>query len=232
VLLVVVAAGVALAQETRSPLEPVFSIWDVTIGGPVAELPDKDVNDISCGTNGGPPSLRLESFADFATCPPEASGLREVYFIYDDELDYIARALENEYRVMQGGTSVFAHPVIVSVLVDEGGIVRGIRIVTDDRASTDDRRTAASLGRNFKARFGPYNLVCEDLPPEDGQQPLGRQFLHEICEGTSPEGDLRVRFESTYFRKRGQEALDRETQLPNADYFESTTRLDLVQVGY
>jgi hypothetical protein len=39
------------------------------------------------------------------------------------------------------------------VLVDAGGPVQGIRVVTDNRVNDRERRAAAALIRNFKARF-------------------------------------------------------------------------------
>jgi len=220
-------AGSAVAQNVA--IQPDFTIWDVAIGAPVSEIPESTTAIIACGTNGGPPSLPLAEFEDFASCQPEASGLREVYFTYDDEQDYIARALSVEYQFAQGGTSVFAHPATISVLVDDGGIVRGIRVATDDRVSDRVRRTAVTLARNFKARFTDWNLVCEDIPPQPGEQPVGRQFIHEICTGADAALGQKVTIESYYLRKRGQEGLNRETQQVNTGYFSSGTRLDLVQ---
>jgi len=118
----------------------------------------------------------LPTFADFATCPAEPSGLHEVAFTYDDEQDYIARALELEYQVLRGGTSVFANPVVVSILVKAEGAARGIRIVTDDRVSARDRVNAVTMARNFKARYGQWNLSCTDVPPREGEQPAGNQM--------------------------------------------------------
>jgi hypothetical protein len=134
--------------------------------------------------------------------------------------------------VVQGGTTVFAHPVVVSLLVDEAGLVQGIRIVTDDRVSLRDRRQAVTLAKNFKARFVRYNLTCEDIPPRAGENPIGNLFQHEICIGFSAELKQHVRIEARYLRKKGQEALNLETQLPNSGYFESSARLDLLQDPY
>src|SRR4051794_40567102 len=48
----------ALAQFDAA-LAPLYSIWDVKIGDPVSQIPTMEVVDISCGTNGGPPSTKL-----------------------------------------------------------------------------------------------------------------------------------------------------------------------------
>jgi hypothetical protein len=213
-------------------IEPVFSIWDVVLGQPVSQVSEAEVGEIACGTAGGPPGQILASFEDFLTCEPEASGLREVAFNYDDEQDYIARALEVEYKFLQGGTSVFAHPVIVSMLVDPQGIVQGRRIVTDDRISINERRTAFTLIRNFKARYGQWSLRCADIAMDEGEQPVGNQFIHERCTGANPEGASRIDIEASYLRKRGQMAVNTETQAVNQGYFESQTRLEEVLAPY
>lgn len=223
--------GAAVAQNAA--IEPDFAIWDVQLGQPVTAVPDSAAAIIACGTNGGPMSIELKSFGDWATCTPEASGLREIAFTYDDEKDYIARALELEYRALAGGTSVYAHPVVVSILVDDQGVSQGIRIVTDDRASDHDRRVAVVLSKNFQARFSRWNLDCEDIPMREGEQPVGREFIHQLCRGSNPDGSGEaVLVEGSYLRKKGQEGLSIETQQVNKGYYESRTRLELVKAPY
>ena len=214
------SAGLAQA-EAKLTYVPAFTIWDVKFGAPITQIPLSAVALIACGTNGGPPSVPLRDFTEFATCPAEASGLHEVFFTYDDEQDYIAKALEAEYRFAQGGTSIYAHPVVFTVLVDAAGIARGIRIVTDERAGERDRRVAG--------RYSPWSPACEDIPATDGQQPVGSIFIHQICTGTSPDGDATMRLEATYFRKKGQTSISRETQQVQKNYFQSATRLEVVQ---
>lgn len=221
----------ALAQFDPT-LVPAFTIWDIKFGEPITQFPDAEVAEIACGTNGGPPSTPLKSFSEFAKCPAEASGLHEVFFTNDDEQDYIARAMELEYRVMQGGTSIYAHPVVFSALIDADGIARGIRVVTDERASDRDRRVAVTLARNLKSRYGRWAQTCENLEPTAGQEPVGKIFVHEICTATSPEGDSQMRLEATYFRKKGQVSINLETQQVNRNYFQSATRLEVVQKPY
>ncbi len=219
----------AIAQEK---IKPEYSIWDVVLGQPVSQIPEALVSEVACGTNGGPPAQILTAFEDFATCSAEPSRLREVTFLYDDEQDYISRALELEYRFLQGGTSIFAHPVIVAVLVDPTGLVQGIRIITDNRISDRERRTAVTLMRNLKARYSDWVLDCADIPLRDGEQPVGRQFIHELCTATSDDGTVRVAIESSYLRKKGQNAVNVETQTVNTGYFESQTRFEQVLAPY
>ncbi len=227
------APSPVLAQAgTNLTYVPAFTIWDVKFGEPVTQIPLSAVALIACGTNGGPPSVPLGDFAEYATCRPEASGLHEVFFTYDDEQDYIAKALEDEYRFAQGGTSIYAHPVIFTVLVDAGGLARGIRIVTDERASERDRRVAVRLSENLKGRYSPWSPACEDLPATDGQLPVGAIFIHEVCTAEDPGGTTAMRLEATYFRKKGQTSINRETQKVQSNYFQSATRLEVVQLPY
>ena len=228
---IAVLAGTAAAQDAA--IEPDFAIWDVQLGQPVTAIPDSAAAIIACGTNGGPISTELKSFGDWQQCTPEASGLREISFTYDDEKDYIARALELEYRALHGGTSVYAHPVLLSVLVDDKGIAQGIRIVTDDRASDADRRLAVVLSRNLQSRYGAWNLKCEDFPMLAGEQPVGGTFIHDRCTGTNPDGSGQaVLIEGSYLRKKGQEGLNRETQEVNTGYYQSESRLEVVNPPY
>ncbi|OEO32010.1 hypothetical protein VW23_013550 [Devosia insulae DS-56] len=221
----------ALAQFDAN-LVPKYTIWDIKFGEPISQVPPAEIAKIACGTNGGPPSTPLKDFSEFETCPAEASGLHEVYFTNDDEADYIAKALETEYRVMQGGNSIYAHPVVFSVLIDAEGMARGIRVVTDERAADRERRVAMTLSRNLKSRYGRWAQACENLPPTDGQLPVGKIFVHEICTADSPEGDARMRLEATYFRKKGQTSINLETQQINKNYFQSATRLEVLQKPY
>lgn len=232
-LLVLLSLGLSThASLGQVQIEPVFSIWDVTLGQHVSQVPEADVGEIACGTAGGPPGQSLASFEDFLICAPEESGLREVAFAYDDEQDYIARALELQYKFLQGGTSVFAHPVIVSLLVDSAGIVQGRRIVTDDRISINERRTAVTLIRNFKARYGEWSLSCADIAMKEGEQPVGKQFIHEVCTGQSPDGQALIAVEASYLRKKGQLGINPQTQEVNKGYFESQTRFEEVLSPY
>ena len=222
-----------LTPSAFGQLAPDFGIWDVQFGLPVTQVPDTAAAVISCGTMGGPASIELKSFADWAQCPPETSGLHEVQFSYDDEKDYIARAMEAEFRALEGGTSVYAHPVILSILVDDAGLAQGVRIITDDRASNHDRRVAVVLSRNMKVRFGSWGLSCKDIPPKDGEMKVGNEFVHEICRGTSPDGSgHQVLIEASYLRKKGQDAISKDTQMVNKSYYESKTWVEVTKPPY
>src|SRR5215471_1418269 len=74
----------ALAS-TASAQQPLPRIWDVQLPSPVGDLPEEEFVDPACGTNGGPPGLSIGTFERFEQCRAEASGLREIWFRYDDE---------------------------------------------------------------------------------------------------------------------------------------------------
>ena len=117
--------------------------------------------EFACGSNGGPPRAKLDGFADFAKCRAEPSGLHEIYLRFDDEEEYIGRAIDDDLYTHKIGTRVAGHPVILSVLFDRGGILRGIRFVTDPRAAPGERRIGhvevelhLRLGAELDQRFG------------------------------------------------------------------------------
>jgi len=83
----VLAADGAGAQQQPNDRPGRAEVWDLKLGTPADRLP-ADFTDYACGNNGGPPSTPLNGWRDFRRCRPDGSGLREVYFRYDDELEY------------------------------------------------------------------------------------------------------------------------------------------------
>ena len=93
--------------------------------------------DLACGSNGGPPRQKIEEWSEFRKCRAEDNGLHEVYARFDDEDEYIGKAIE-EPRYARGktGTRVAGHPVILSALFDRDGVLRVLRFVSDPRAAS------------------------------------------------------------------------------------------------
>ncbi len=152
-LVAAVSGAPVAAQERPARLE----VWDLRLGTRVDQLPDEFV-DYACGTNGGPPSVPLNGWNDFRRCRPEPSGLREVYFRYDDELEYWAKANSLADQMEQySGTKTYGFPVVVSGLIDAEGLLGGIRIVSDPR-DTSQNRDEAYLLRNFLTARSPRAL--------------------------------------------------------------------------
>jgi hypothetical protein len=208
---------------------PRARLWEIPLGTPVTELPPDAYLDPACGTNGGPPSLRLASFADFARCQPDrATGLYEVWFSEDDEFEYIFRAARQGAARVALANNLFSHQVIYSVLVDAAGLIQGYRIITDPRESDVFRLDADTVGEFLKGNYGFRNFTCTDLPPAEGETPLDGRFVKQVCEAT--RNDEFVRIETHYFRKRGQTAVS-ALGTPTEGYFESSTRLDVIAVA-
>src|SRR5689334_21208526 len=98
------AAAVIMAFATArvEAQTPAPKIWDIKLGTPVGALPADQFVDPACGTNGGPPARVLKSFAEFAQCAVETTtGLREVWFRYDDEMEYVGRARRSDIMIRQ-----------------------------------------------------------------------------------------------------------------------------------
>jgi hypothetical protein len=219
------AAWLALAVGTGAA-QPAPKIWDVKLGTPVAALPLDEFVDPACGTNGGPPSRVLKSFAEFALCPVEkTTGLHEVWFRYDDEMEYIARARRSEIMIRQyQANSLAGQPIITSLLIDDMGQVEGYRIVNDPRASGSTRIDAYGLSDLFKG-MAPAGLMCTDLPAAEGERPIESWFIKENCE-LNANGQV-TRIETRYYYKPGQYAVDPNDSRLNENQFESSARLEV-----
>jgi hypothetical protein len=225
----IVALAVFLTGAASGQQQPRLSIWDVQLGTSVRELPDEEFVDPACGTNGGPPGLRLEGFEAFARCRPEASGLREIWFRYDDELEYIARAARDPDAVEHNNAMLMlGQPVILSLLVDPAGLVQGFRIFTDPHAEEDVRASAYTLAAAFKARFGAEGWDCKDLPPAAGETPVAGTFAKQLCRKIADGQQIAV--ESRHYYKSGQALLDPNSGLATVNQFESAARIEIVQM--
>ena len=225
---VLLAATNATAQEPVPIDEP--SLWDLVVGAHASELPLDDFTNYACGTNGGPPSLPLAGWGEYASCRPDAAtGLHEVYFEYDNELELIfkARGLLTQAAVYEY-TSVYSRPIIASALFDDDGFFVMLRAVTDPRFATALREQAVTLGGFLTARFsGPWS--CEDLPRIEGEQPYNGRYQKERCQTADAEGHS-VMVETHNYRRPGQARVNAQG-LPTEGQFWSETRLEISLVG-
>ena len=140
--------------------------------------------DLACGSNGGPPRQQLEDWSEFRKCRAEDNGLHEVYARFDDEDEYIGRAIE-EPRYARGktGTRVAGHPVILSVLFDRDGVLRGPAV----------RHRSARGGP--RAAHGAPAAACRHQPLR-----AGRMDLHGFSAGGGRNPGRR-RFHQAALRK-------------------------------
>ena len=79
-------------------------------------------------------------------------------------------------------TQLAGHPVVLSVLLDGGGVVRGIRALTDPKAGLYLKKKAFLLGVRVKGRYGREDWACRENAPPGDRTPVGGMFIDEICE--------------------------------------------------
>jgi len=230
VLAIGAAFAMALAAGSARAQAPAPKIWDIKLGIPISALPLNDLVDTACGTNGGPQALVLKSFYDFAQCKVEPrSGLHEVWFRYDDEMEYVARARRSDIMVRQYQANALAgQPIVTSLLIDDAGIVQGYRVVNDPRADSRSRIAAFGLADIFKG-MSATPLECVDLPPAEGERPIEDLLVKESCESRS-DGFV-TRMEARRYYKPGQFAVDPNDSRLNENEFESSARIEVYRPG-
>jgi hypothetical protein len=218
--------GPGLARGENPPARA--DVWSLKLGMLAAALPRDAFVDYACGSNGGPPQQSLTGWSDYGECPAEPSGLREVYFRYDDELEYIAKAHRARTMIAQfSGTKVWDFPVIVSALFDAGATLAGLRIATDPQVSPQERKKAYTLANFFKARYGNDGWECADNPPAPGETPVGSLYINRHCTKLAKD-DLRVVLDTRFLRKPGQAEFSGSGKL-TVGQFESSTRFELLR---
>jgi hypothetical protein len=233
-LLLAVLAGVfvpflgcppaAAAQERPTRAE----VWDLKLGTAAEALPD-GFAEYACGSNGGPPGVPLPSWREFRRCRPEPDGRYEVYFRYDDELEYWAKANNFSTEVEQfSGTKVYGFPVVLSALFDAAGVLVGTRIVSDPRDPSRRREEAYALRNFITARFGRDGWDCIEHPPADGETPVIRTFVKQDCRKTI-DGVGVATLQTRYLRKKGQSQYDPRTDRETEGQFESYVRFELTK---
>ena len=144
--------------------------------------------DLACGSNGGPPRQRVDAWSEFTKCRPEASGLHEVAVRFDDEDEYISRAMEDP-RVARGkiGTRVAGHPVILSVLFDRDGVVRHAALRHRSARGAVRAPHGAHPAARHHGALRPGGWTCVDLPPADGEDAGRRLSSSSDCEAGEPD---------------------------------------------
>jgi hypothetical protein len=226
-LMAALASAQAQAQGRSDPGE----IRGLKLGLKAQSMSLDGFGDLACGSNGGPPRQKLDDWSDFAKCRPEPSGLYEVAARFDDEDEYVGKAID-EPRYAQGrtGTRVAGHPVILSALFDRDGVLRGLRFISDPRAAPHERRMAHLLRLAVINRYEPDGWTCTDFPPAAGESPVGGVFIKQGCEKATSERHLSV--ETRFLRKPGQSDNDPVTGEYRPGAFESSTRFEIFDPKY
>lgn len=224
-LLAVLGALFLSAPTFAQDIPP--KVWDIPFGTPVDAL-GVDFVEPACGSNGGPPSTKLASFSDFAQCPAEADGLREIWFRYDDTIEYLAQAVRDRVQIIRMAfTKIGMQPAILSFLVDDAGKIRGYQIYTDpaaDPRTRYDHHTASPIMRGV---LGVEGWTCEDLPRVEGESEIEGQFVKQRCSFASDE--LSAINETRFYLKPGQAVVDPATGKPMLNAFESSAFVSVRQ---
>ena len=238
--LVLLALLGSSAAAAPAPALRRATVWDLKLGEPISAQPaPEEYRGFACGSNGGPPRLQLTGWRDFARCRAEPDGLHEVYFEYDDELEYIARAKDIDREITRwAGTTENRFPLIVSALFDDAGILKGVRLVTDSRpehrvditeADLKTREDAYQFGSIMAARFNISPAQdCKSLPPAEGESEVGTDFVKQVCEKTDANAHRKFVLRVNLYRKPGQSGVNPQmpTQLTQGQ-FESSSRLEI-----
>ncbi|MDB5472979.1 MAG: hypothetical protein JWP99_282 [Devosia sp.] len=228
---VLMGGSLASAQEAGFDRSEPPDVLDLRLGEAATAQPGP-FREYACGTNGGPPAKRLAGFGDYAACAVEpGTGLHEVTFRYDDELEYYALAMNlTPIAERFGGTRFGSFPVIVSALIGDDGVVHGFRAVTDDRLPIRERRAAYTMSILAKSRV-PGEWVCEQLPLVDGETAVGRSAVKEDCTGRASDGSRMV-LKTRFFHRKGQSQIDPHSGDVREGYYESSARLEVFDAGW
>jgi len=132
----------------------------------------------------------IAGWLEWRNCVADAGGLHGIRFDYD-----LATSRE--------GTIVGGHPAILTMLVDDSGIVAGLRIETDPHARLYKRKKAFLLGLQVKSRYGDEGWTCREGEPSGSEQPLGGVFVKESC--TKALQGRSIEVERNLFRRPDQD---------------------------
>ena len=184
---ILLCAGIVRAQEGGD-------LRDLRVGMSIAAIPAGEYVDLSCvGTH----DQTLVGWSDFRKCPRDSTGLRSVGFRFNDRLNDLAQVNE-KYQ----GTKVAGHPVVLTLLIDEGGTIDGLRIDTDPQARLFWRKKAHLLALVVKNRYGEEGWECHDIEPSGGETAVGGLFIKKQCEKIA--GHRRLQLDQRLYRRPGQ----------------------------
>lgn len=197
-LMLGISAGVAAGglQAAEDPAEG--DLRDLRVGSEVASLATQGYTDFRCV---GSEATELSGWSDYEKCPADDQGLHEVAFSYDEDANPWA-AVSDRFE----GTTVAGHPVVPSLLIDDEGVVQGLRIVTDPGPVMYLKKKAYLLYIRVMGRYGRDGWTCEERAPQPGYQPVGGLYIDRTCEKRWQGRDLTI--DTRLYRAPGQEGRD------------------------
>ncbi len=176
------------------------------------------------------PASPLSGWKDFRRCRAEPGGLREVYFRYDDEIEYWAKANNLAAQMEQYvGTKTYGFPITVSALIDDAARSAAsasspIR-ATPQATATRPTCCATSSIRDSAATAGH----ARTSPPTPGETPVAGIFVKQRCE-KDLDTATRARLVTRHLRKPGQSQYDPHSGKETTNQFESNVRFEMVRM--
>jgi hypothetical protein len=203
VALIVVWLVAAVMQAPAAQNPGSNDLRDIQLGKPIADLPDEGYANRVCANNA---EVTLAIWSSWRDCPADSSGFHAIRFGYDPATN-------------PDGTIVAGHPVILTLLIDNSGIVSGLLIETDPKARLYVRKKAFLFGTQVKSRYGLDGWSCTQAQPNADQQPVGGAYLRERCTKVTDGRSIVV--ERNLFRRSDQD-------LKN---FVDETRMTILRAG-
>jgi hypothetical protein len=185
----VLPAAFLLAVVQQAPAQDYHGtdLRDIKIGGKAADLPGAGYIDFSCATAANAKPAGWSSWHD---CPAGPDGLHALHFGFDP-------------ATSRDGTIVAGHPVVLTALIDNDGIVAGLKIDTDPKTRLYLRKKAFLFGPQVKARYGSDGWACTQSDLAADEEPVGGVHVKERCTKTTRGRTLTI--ERNLFRKTGQD---------------------------
>lgn len=189
-LIFALASGVLLslaAGTATAGAQPGNDLRDIRIGMAVSALPAAGYVNFACANEQG---HGIAAWSDWSKCPSDQEGLHAIRFDYDPSTS-------------REGTIVAGHPAILTLLVDDKGMVAGLRIETDPKARLYLRKKAFLFGMQVKSRYGADGWTCQEAQPKNGEQSVGGVYINESCRKTVQGRSITV--ERALYRRADQD---------------------------
>ncbi len=217
-----------LAPRRRQAQAP--KIWDIKLGSPIKDLPLP----ISSTPPAAPMAGRRRACSRASTNSRSARSSARPGCTRSGSATTTrwntsrAPAAPTSWCGNIQANSLAGQPIITSLLIDDGGLVQGYRVVNDPRVDAQTRIAAFGLADLFKG-MAWTGLECNDLPPAEGERPIDDLFVKEDCENKTD--GLVTRVEARRYYKPGQFAVDPNDNRLTENLFESSARLEVYRPG-